>query len=292
MKRIKKAIFPVAGLGTRFLPESKVVSKELIPLAGKPLLHYNVEEAILSGIEEIAFIIRKDQKGVLDYFQDDSNLEQILKENNKIRELKAIENIKELSKKVKFCTFVQNKPIGVADAIFKAKDFIGKEACAISFCDDIVDSQIPCLEQLQEMFLTCGRPIFALKKMPPERIPSYGIVKVEKIANRFYKIKSVSEKPKLENAPSDLAILGRMIITPDVIDYLSNNKNTMVKDRSITLTIGEMAELGKAIYGYEIDGDWLECGDIISWYKSFTKMAMKDPDCGESFKNYLKTLKL
>lgn len=292
MKKIKKAIFPVAGLGTRFLPVSKVVSKELIPLANKPLLHYNIEEAILSGIEEIAFIVRKDQKGVLEYFKDDSKLEQILKENNKTRELKAIENIKELAKNIKFSTFVQKKPMGVADAIFQAKSFIGKDPCAISFCDDVIDSKIPCLEQLQEMFLTCGRPVIALKKMPPERLSSYGVVKVEKIANRFYKIKSVSEKPKLENAPSDLAIIGRMILTPDVVEYMSNNKETMVKDRSISVALGEMAELGKAIYAHEIDGSWLECGDIISWYKSFTKMAMRDPDCGEIFKKYLKTLKL
>jgi len=292
MKRIKKAIFPIAGLGTRFLPESKVVSKELIPLASKPLLHYNIEEAILSGIDEIAFITRKNQKEALEYFKGDDNLEQILRENDKKRELKVMENIKELARNVKFSTYLQNKPIGVADAIFKAKDFIGKDPCAVSFCDDVVDSKIPCLEQLQEMFLTCGRPVLALKKMPPERIPNYGIVKVEKIANRFYKIKSVSEKPKLEDAPSDLAILGRMIITPDVIEYLSNNKSTMTKDRSISLTLGEMAELGKAIYGYEIEGDWLECGDIISWYKSFVKMALKDPDCGGSLKTYLKTFKL
>lgn len=292
MKRITKAIFPIAGLGTRFLPQSKVVSKELIPLGEKPLLHYNVEEAVLSGIEEIAFITRKNQKEAIDYFKRDENLEQILKENNKQRELKALEEINNIAGSLKIFTYTQKKPTGVANAIFQAKDFLSKEPCAISFCDDIVDSKIPCLEQLQRMFLTCGRPVLALKKMPPERIPNYGIVKVEKIANRFYKIKGVSEKPKIEDAPSDLAILGRMIITPDVFEYLNNNKDMMVKDGSISVALGEMAELGKAIYGYEIEGDWLECGDIISWYKSFVKVAIKDPDCGDVFKKYLKTLKL
>ena len=292
MKRVTKAIFPIAGLGTRFLPETKIISKELIPLGGKPLLHYNVEEAILSGIEEISFIARKDQKSTLKYFEDDPVLEQILKENNKKRELAALESIKNLVKDVRFSTFVQKSPTGVADAIFQARDFVGKEPCAISFCDDVVDSKIPCLEQLQDIFLTCGRPVIALKRVSPDKIPSYGIVKVEKIANRFYKIKSISEKPKLEDAPSDLAIVGRMILTPDVFEYLNNNKDSMVKDKSISPFLGEMAELGKAIYGYEIDGDWLECGDIISWYKSFVRVALEDPDFGERFKQYLKTIKL
>lgn len=292
MKRVTKAIFPIAGLGTRFLPETKVVPKELISLGSKPLLHYNAEEAILSGIEEIAFVTRKEQKETLKYFADDLALEQILKENNKKRELSALEKIRDLTKGVSFSTFIQKSPTGVADAIFQARDFIGKEACAVSFCDDVVKSNIPCLAQLQDIFLTCGSPVVAVKRVSPERIPNYGVVRVEKIANRFYKVKSVSEKPKIEDAPSDLAILGRMILTPDVFDYLNNNKSSMTKDKSISPFLGEMAELGKAIYAYEIDGDWLECGDIISWYKSFVRIAIEDPDFGENFKHYLKNLKL
>ncbi len=292
MKRVTKAIFPIAGLGTRFLPASKVVSKELIPLSSKPLLHYNIEEAVLSGIENIAFIVRGNQKTTLKYFEEDEKLEQILKENNKKRELLVLDEISNITSQLKFSTYTQRKPMGVASAIFKAKDFVKKEPCVVSFCDDVIDSKVPCIEQLQKMFLTCGRPVLALKRMPANRIPNYGIVKVEKIANKFYKIKGVSEKPKIEDAPSDLAIIGRMILTPDVFDYLSNNKEMLTKDKSISIALGEMAELGKAIYGYEIEGDWLECGDIISWYKSFVKMALKDPDYGDDFKNYLKTIKL
>ncbi|MDD4358342.1 MAG: sugar phosphate nucleotidyltransferase [Candidatus Pacebacteria bacterium] len=292
MNKVKKAIFPIAGLATRFLPESKVVPKELIPLGSRPLLHYNVKEAILSGIDEISFITRQKQTGALEYFENNEYLEEVLKNNNKEKELKALNELKNLANNVKFSSFIQKRPTGDADAIFKARDFCMKEPCAISFCDDVVDSNVPCLEQLQEMFLTCGRPVLALKRVPPERIPSYGIVKVEKIANKFYKIKSVTQKPKVEDAPSDLAILGRMIITPDVFDYLSNNKDAMQKDRSITQALGEMAELGKAVYGYEIDGDWLECGDIISWYKSFIKMALKDEENGEKLRRFLKSLKL
>ena len=276
MKRVTKAIFPIAGLGTRFLPASKVVSKELIPLSSKPLLHYNIEEAVLSGIENIAFIVRGNQKTTLKYFEEDEKLEQILKENNKKRELLVLDEISNINSQLKFSTYTQRKPMGVASAIFKAKDFVKKEPCVVSFCDDVIDSKVPCIEQLQKMFLTCGRPVLALKKMPANRIPNYGIVKVEKIANRFYKIKGTSEKPKLEDAPSNLAIVGRMILTEDVFDFLGKNREMTAKNVSISVALGEMAELGKAIYGYEIEGDWLECGDITSWYKSFVSTISKE----------------
>jgi UTP--glucose-1-phosphate uridylyltransferase len=292
MKPVKKAIFPIAGLATRFLPESKVVSKELIPLADKPLIHYTVEEAVNSSIEDIIFITRAKQKGVLEYFEKDENLEKVLKDNNKDELLKTLEEVQEINKRLTLSAVTQKKPEGDTNACFLAKDFVQNEPCAVVFSDDIVHSNKPCLEQLQEMYLTCGRPVLALKKVTPDRIPNYGIVKVEKIANRFFKIKGVVQKPSIEDAPSEYAILGRMIITPDVFEYIKNNDHTREKDRSITQAIGEMAELGKAIYGYEIEGDWLECGDIVSWYKSFFRMALEDGEKGQALKQYIKSMKL
>jgi len=292
MKPVKKAIFPIAGLATRFLPESKVVSKELIPLMDKPLIHYSVEEASMASIENIMFITRVKQKGALEYFAKDETLRRILKDNNKDELLKRLENIQSINEKIVFSAITQKRPEGDANACFLAKDFVQNEACGVFFPDDIVHSKKPCFQQLQEMYLTCGRPVLALKKVSPERIPSYGIVKVEKIANRFYKIKSITQKPKIEDAPSEFAILGRMIITPDVFEYIKNNAETREKDRSITYTLGEMAELGKSIYGYEIEGDWLECGDQISWYKSFFRLLLEDENSGEMFKQYIKSMKL
>ena len=290
--KVKKAIFPIAGLATRFLPLSKVISKELLPLVDKPLVNYTVDEAYHSGIDEIQFVVRKNQKDVMSYFKKDDGLEKTLIERNKKEELELLRKLEETIKGIDFSSVIQKEAKGDANAIYEAKSFAGNDPVGIFFCDDIIHSkEEPGLAQLIEVFNTCQRPVIGLKKLPDDRLSSYGVVDVEKIANGFYKIKGVIQKPK-NNPPSNLAAVGRMILTPDVIDYLSNNKDTMIKDRSISVTLGEMAELGKAIYGYEIDGDWLECGDIISWYKSFTKMAMKDPDCGESFKNYLKTLKL
>jgi len=276
MKRVKKAIFPIAGLGTRFLPQSKAIPKELLPLGDKPLIHYAVEEAVLSQIEKILFIQRKGQKGAFEYFKRNKALEEILEEENKEKELLALKEIENLANNVLITAKTQRKPIGIASAIYQARDFAFKEPCAVCFSDDIIDSKVPCLEQLQEIFSTCESPVLALKKVSPDRISSYGIVKVEKIANRFYKIKGTSEKPKLEDAPSNLAIVGRMILTEDVFDFLGKNREMTAKNVSISVALGEMAELGKAIYGYEIEGNWLECGDITSWYKSFVSTISKE----------------
>lgn len=288
---IKKAIFPIAGLATRFLPESKSVSKELIPLADKPLFHYNIQEAVNSGIEDIMVITRPKQKAVLEYFKEDKRLRKILEDNKRPRELSILDELARLDSKLSFSYGIQKLPTGDVGAIFQAKEFIKNDPCGVFFCDDIVDSDIPCFEQLQEMYDTCKRPVLALMKMPQDRLHNYGVVKVEKIANRFYKIKEVKQKPK-QDAPSDLAIMGRMILTPDVFEYIKKNKDTRKKDFSITQVLGEMAMQGKTVYGCEIKGTWLECGDKPSWFKSFIFTALKHPEYGEEIKNFIKGLKI
>lgn len=292
MDKVRKAIFPIAGLATRFLPESKVVSKEMIPLAGRPFIDYTVKEAMASGIENITFITRPKQKGVFEYFERDEKLEKILEENKRDREVKILKELSDVNKNITFKSVLQKKPTGDASAIFLARELIGEEPCAICFSDDIVDSKVPCLKQLEDIFMTCKRPVLALKKMPEDRLPNYGVAKVEKIANRFYKIQGIKQKPKPGEEPSNLAVLGRMIITPDVFDYLKNSEEIKKKDGAIVPSLGEMAELGKAVYGYEIEGEWLECGDIPSWYKSFVKMALADPEYGDKLRAFLKTLKI
>jgi thioredoxin reductase len=220
------------------LPQSKAIPKELLPLGDKPLIHYAVEEAVLSQIEKILFIQRKGQKGAFEYFKRNKALEEILEEENKEKELLALKEIENLANNVLITAKTQRKPIGIASAIYQARDFAFKEPCAVCFSDDIIDSKVPCLEQLQEIFSTCESPVLALKKVSPDRIPSYGIVKVEKIANRFYKIKGTSEKPKLEDAPSNLAIVGRMILTEDVFDFLGKNREMTAKNVSISVALG------------------------------------------------------
>ncbi|MFA7151445.1 MAG: sugar phosphate nucleotidyltransferase, partial [Candidatus Paceibacterota bacterium] len=163
---IKKAVFPIAGMATRFLPLSKVVSKELIPLVDKPLIHYTVREAIDSGIKEIIFVVRPKQKDVLQYFQPDLKLEKILEEKNKLEELEALKEIKEMARDVTFSFAVQKYPLGDGDAVFQAKALVGDEPFAVFLCDDVIDSEVPVLAQLLEVFGTCQRPVIALKQLP------------------------------------------------------------------------------------------------------------------------------
>ena len=291
---IKKAIFPIAGRATRFLPLSKVVSKELIPLVDKPLIHYTVLEAISSGIKEIVFVTRPQQKDVFQYFQSDPELEKLLREQNKNNELETLKEIQEFSKNVSFSFVIQKEPEGDADAIFQANSFIGQESCGVFFCDDVIDAQPPGFLQLAEVFETCQRPVMALKRLPSEKLSHYGVVEVEKIANRFYKIKGMVEKPEPKKAPSDLAIIGRLILTPDVFDYLKTEKMNKKQELTITITkiLGNMAREGQAIYGYEIKGEWVECGDKLRWFYSFLHFAIKHPQLGPQVKRYLKKLKI
>jgi UTP--glucose-1-phosphate uridylyltransferase len=291
-KTVKKAIFPIAGMATRFLPLSKVISKELIPLVDKPLVHYNVDEALKAGIEEIQFVVRNNQKDVMSYFKENSDLEKLLETNNKKEELAMLNGLKEVLKKIKFSSVIQKKPAGDVDAIYAAKEFAKNEPVGVFFCDDIINSKEQSgFEQLKEVFETCQRPVVALKKLPKDKLSSYGVVEVEKIANGFYKIKGMVQKPKGE-APSDLAMIGRMILTPDVFERFSKDKSMRQKDYSITQVLGKMAEEGSAIYGYEVKGDWLECGNKMLWFKSFLTLALDHPEFGPKIKEFLKEIKL
>lgn len=287
-KTVKKAIFPIAGMGTRFLPLSKVVSKELIPLVDKPLIHYSVEEALLSGIKEIQLVTRKSQKDVTAYFNPNPELEALLKERNKKEELEMVKGLNDVSKQIKFSQSIQKKASGNVDAIYQAKNFAGNEPVGVFFCDDIIYSkEMPGFQQLKEVYETCQRPVVALKRMPKDKLSQYGVVEVEKIANNVFKIKKVVEKPKGE-APSDLVILGRYIITSEVFKRIEEDKSMRMNDYSISQVLGQMAEEGKVIYGYEIKGEWLECGDKNSWFKSFLTLALDHPEFGSKIKEFLK----
>jgi len=291
-KTVKKAIFPIAGMATRFLPLSKVISKEFLPLVDKPLVHYAVEEALRSGIKEIQLVTRKNQKDVGEYFASNPELEKLLQERNKKDELEMLKELNEEMKEIKFSSVIQKKASGNVDAICQAKEFAGKDPVGVFFCDDIIHSkEIPGFQQLKEMYETCQRPVIALKRMPKDQLHKYGVVDVEKIANNVYKIKKVVEKPKGE-PPSDLVIVGRYIITPEVFEVIDKNKSMRMDDYSISQVLGEMAEEGKVIYGYEIKGEWLECGDKPTWFKSFLTLLLDHPEFGPKAKEYIKELKL
>ncbi|MFH1451262.1 MAG: sugar phosphate nucleotidyltransferase [bacterium] len=288
---VRKAIIPFAGLGTRFLPLSKVVPKVLWPAVDIPVLQYIVEEAKESGIEEIIFVTSPGTKQVLDYFNEDAELEKILKERKKTQILEEARKLNDLLKGIKVSQVVQKKPLGDGHAILQAMKLIGPEPCAVLFADDIVYSKTPCLLQLMRIFKTCQRPVIAMKKVAKEKTPSYGVFDVEKIASKLYKVKNIIEKPKMEEAPSDLVIVGKYIITPEVFEYLQSAKPSARGEIILAATFQKMINEGKVIYGYEFEGEWLECGNKLAWLKSHLYLSLKHPEYGPELKKYLREIK-
>lgn len=287
---VTKAVIPVAGLGTRFLPLSKIVPKEFLSLADKPMIQYVVEEAKESGIEKIIFITRPGDKNVLRYFKRSPKLEKNLKEQKREELLEELKGLNNISKKISFSAAIQDKPLGDGHAVLQAKKFLGKEPVAVLFIDDIFDSQTPCLSQLLKIFKTCQKPVAALKKIAKEKVVHYGIVGVEKIASRLYKIKKIVEKPSLEQAPSDLSFCGRYILTPEVFEYLRKAKPAHRGEIILADIFSAMINEGKVIYGYEVEGEWLECGDKARWLKSNLYFSLNNAKYSLEFKEYLKKI--
>lgn len=289
---IKKAIIPIAGLATRFLPLSKVVPKELWPLADIPSIQYVIKEAKDSGIKEIIFVLRQDNKKVLDYLEPCHKTEKLLKERKRTDILEDLKSLQDLCSDLTFSYVLQNNPLGDGHAILQTAKNVRGEAVACMFPDDIFDSQEPVLLQLTNIFKTCQKPVIGLRSITKDKIPAYGVVGVEKIANKLYKIKKIIEKPPQDQAPSDLAIVGRYILTPEVFDYLKKAKPSK-KEEIILAEVFEnqMIREGKVIYGYEFSGEWLEAGDKLKWLKSTLYFSLHHPKYGPQIKEYLKTIR-
>ncbi len=285
---IKKAIIPIAGLGTRFLPLSKAVPKELLPLVDRPAIQYVIEEILSAKIDEIIFVNRPKSKEVLEYFKKSPKLEKILELRKKNNLLEEVKELTKISEKISFSSVVQKEPLGDGHAILQGGKFLNNEPAAVLFPDDIIDSETPCAYQLYEIFKTCQKPVIALMRVPQEQVNRYGVVAVEKIANRVYKIKKIIEKPALEQAPSNLAIIGRYILTPETFDYLKKAKPGEKGEVILAEVMDKMIQNGKTIYGYEFKGERLDCGDKTGWLKSSIYFALKHPEFGKELKQFLK----
>ena len=282
---------PIAGLGTRFLPLSKELPKEFWPLADLPVIQYIVEEAVDSGAEEIIFVISPEKKMIVDYFGESPKVNEILKERNRTSLIKELDDFKKRFEGIKFSYVTQKNPLGDGHAILQAEKEVAGEPCGILFGDDVAYSKKPCLAQLADVYKTCQKPVIAIRRVPKEMIPSYGILEVEKIANRFYKIKKIIEKPSLEDAPSDFAIVGKYLITSQVFDYLKKGgRPSKGKEMILADAFERMISDGKTVYGYEFEGDWLECGNKANWLKSHLFLSLKHPEFGPLLKKYLKDI--
>lgn len=290
--KIKKAVIPIAGLGTRFLPLSKIIPKEIWPLVDIPVLQYIINEAKNSGIEEIIFVISSSKKIVLDYFKKSPSIEKILKERKKKDLLEDLNSFYDSFKDISFSYVLQKKPLGDGDAILQAAKLIKKEPFAVLFGDDIVHSNTPTLLQLYNVFKTSEKPVIALSRVPKERLSSYGVINGEKIANRHFKIKEIVEKPKLDEEPSDLAIVGKYILTSKIFDYLKTTRSDKTGEIRISNALNKMTQDDEIIYGYEFEGNWIECGNKLEYLKSNLYFSLNHPIYGPELRKYLKEIKI
>ena len=291
MIEIKKVIIPIAGVATRFLPLSKVVPKDILPIADIPSIQYLIKEAKDAGIEEVIFVLNPNNKKVLDYVKPSPKLEKTLKENNKADILEDMKDLDELFSGLKFSSVIQKEPLGDGHAILQAVKLVKDEPVAVMFGDDIISSKIPALEQLAQVFKTCEKPIIGLFKLPQDKLVNYGVPQIEKIASKIFKIKGIIEKPNIDSIPSDYAIVGRYILTPEVFDYLKKAKPTDRGEIILAEVINNyMIREGRLIYGYELDGKWFECGDKLKWLKSNLYFSLNHPKYGPELREYLKEI--
>ena len=287
---INKVIIPAAGLGTRFLPLTKVLPKQLLPVVDAPMIKHIVDEAVKSDISQIVFILDDNNNDIISCFKKKRKLETTLKKHGKDDLLKALKEFDKDFSSASFSVAIQSKPKGDGDAILQAEALMGKDPFGVMFSDDIFYSKTPVLAQMKKIFETSGKPIIGLKKVPMDKVSSYGIVEVEKIANRLYKIKGFVEKPAKGDAPSDLAACGRYILTPDIFGYLKKAAPTKKGEVILAEAIKGMLKDGKIIFGYELEGEWLECGKKEDWLKSNLFLCLKHPEYGPMLKKYLKTI--
>ncbi|OGZ94624.1 MAG: UTP--glucose-1-phosphate uridylyltransferase [Candidatus Sungbacteria bacterium RIFCSPLOWO2_02_FULL_47_9] len=284
---IKKVIIPVAGFGTRFLPATKAQPKEMLPIVDKPVIQYLVEEAVASGINEIIFVTGRGKRAIEDHFDNAAELEYFLEKRGKHELAREIRKISSLAN---FAFVRQKEPRGNGDALLQAFHLIKDEPVAVLFGDDVVYSKTPCLKQLIVAFKKYKAPIFALERVPMEQVYKYGIVNAKKVATRTYRINAVVEKPAVKDAPSDLSIVGKYILTPDVFYELSRLEYKSGKELELTEAFKKMLKHGKKIYGYEFEGTRYDCGDKLGLLKAVVDFGLRHPDVGKGLREHLYNL--
>ncbi len=269
---IKKAIIPVAGMGTRFLPATKAQPKEMLSLVDKPVIQYIVEEAVAAGIEQVIFITSQTKRALEDHFDTNFELETRLEKKGKKELLKKVREVTNLAQ---FVYIRQKEPRGDGHAILHARDLIGKdEAVAVLFGDDIVDHEVPCIKQLMNVYEKYRDPVIAVQRIPKKDISQYGVIAGTDMGNRTYEVTGFVEKPKPEEAPSDLAVIGKYIITPEIFEELE--KEPAGKGGEIRLADAFINLLGKrSIYGYEFEGTRYDCGNKMHFLTAAIDYGLK-----------------
>jgi UTP--glucose-1-phosphate uridylyltransferase len=291
--KVRKAVFPAAGLGTRFLPATKAQPKEMLPVVDKPIIQYGVEEALHSGIHNITIVTGRGKSAIEDHFDVSFELEALLESRKKADLLRIV---REVSDKINVSYTRQQKALGLGHAVLRAQELVGPEPFATVLADDVIDSETPCIRQLLDIYEFFSAPVLAVMEVPKETISSYGCIDAEPVAHngsrdRVYRIRDLVEKPKPAEAPSNLAIIGRYILTPDVFTAIEHVKPGAGGEIQLTDALRLLLR-SRPIYAFKFEGRRYDAGDKLGFLKATVEMALKRHDLGGPFREYLKSLSL
>jgi UTP--glucose-1-phosphate uridylyltransferase len=292
MTLVRKGVFPAAGLGTRFLPATKAQPKEMLPLVDKPTIQYVVEEAVASGLSEIILVTGRNKRAIEDHFDAAFELEYYLNDRGKVDELAQIKTISELAS---VCYVRQKEPLGLGHAILCARTLVGDEPFGVFLGDDIIGgASVPCMRQLLDVYERHRGPVIAVERVPRERIHQYGVIAGRPLgaeSDRVWEITDLVEKPHPDEAPSDLAIIGRYVLTPDLFDILSETRPDRRGEIQLTDGLRRLRER-RPMYAVEFEGRRYDTGDKLGFLKATVEFALARPDLADEFRGYLKSLDL
>lgn len=289
--KVRKAVFPAAGLGTRFLPATKAQPKEMLPIVDKPLIQYGVEEAMHSGIQDIIIVTGRGKSSIEDHFDVSFELEQLLESKQKTEMLSMVRAISDM---IDVCYVRQKEALGLGHAVLRVKELVGGEPFTVVLSDDIIASETPCIRQLLDVYEYYGAAVLALMEVPSEQISAYGVVDAELVAdngreNRLFRIRNMVEKPKASDAPSNLAIIGRYVLTPEIFHCIEAIEPGSGGEIQLTDALKYMLR-NRPIYGLKFEGTRYDAGDKLGFLKATVEFALNRHDLGGQFREYLKNL--
>jgi UTP--glucose-1-phosphate uridylyltransferase len=284
--KIRKAVIPVAGLGTRFLPATKTVPKELLPIVDIPTVQYVVQEAVDAGIQEVIFVTGRGKDGIEDHFDEAPELDQVLQDRGQTETVRALRQIAGM---IEVVSVRQKRPLGLGHAVLCARDLVGDEPFAVLLADDLIDASVPCVGQLLDVFDEKKESVVALMEVPQEEVQHYGVIKGHSLEPRLYSVADTVEKPNPKEAPSRLAIIGRYVLRPEIFSLLE--KVPPGKGGEIQLTDGlQQLVRQRKVFGYEFEGERYDVGDKLGFVRATVAYALKRPELRDRLRDYLRTI--
>lgn len=284
--KLRKAVIPVAGLGTRFLPATKTVPKELLPIVDIPSIQYVVQEAVDAGIEEIIFVTGRGKDGIEDHFDEAPELEQLLADRGNHEMVKTLRKIAEMTEVV---SVRQKKPLGLGHAVLCARDLVGDEPFAVMLADDLIDAEVPGIRQLLDIYNETGESVIALMEVPQSEVHQYGVIKGREIRKRLYQVEATVEKPAAKDAPSRMAIIGRYVLRPEIFKILQNLPPGRGGEIQLTDGLSQLVR-ERQIFGCEFVGERYDIGDKFGFVRATVAYALKRPDLKDKVLEYLKSI--